>query len=756
MWDSHAHLAGTGDAGSGIWINPDAQSLLHPLQYAQRLFYLNAGCAHDSAPGRVDESYVERMRNLLDGMRPGAKLLLLAFDYNYRDDGTIAREASSFYTPNEYAQRVAQAFPQHFEWAASIHPYRRDALAALEHAKRNGARAVKWLPAAMDIDPAAPRCDAFYAALARLDLPLVSPRRNGARGRMRTRQDLGNPLKLRRALDHGVRVVVAHCASMGEDRDLDRGANGPLVDSFALFARLMDEPRFEGRVFGDLSAMTQLNRAGPALARVIERSDWHARLLNGSDYPLPGIMPLYSVDYMVELKYITPAMAPVLSAIRQHNPLLFDFVLKRHLNVNGKRLADRRVRNATVLRPVKRAGRQWCRTPRIRYDSHRADSAGKHATGGISEIEFHGQGIRSQRPASRPRSSEGSRAPSPKSSGCSSSWSCSTRSCRDAADETNAPIYSGLILYSLFVIGFHYFNVHRTESRWKLAIETWVMIVFITWILYHTGRLESPLTNLYLLTIVTSALTLGTLITLLELALIAACYIFLGYSSTDDSLFWITRGGDFMAQFAPMLLVAYITTMLSADIRNALSRIKIISETDELTGIYNVRAFTSIADRAHRQSLRYGHIYSIVMVDSDNLKAVNDTYGHEAGNRLLKLMVTCIQQCLRETDVFARYGGDEFVLLLPQTNADGAFEVAERIRKTIAGTPLDTQGKQVTDHRQHRHRVLPRARRRTRDHHEPRRPGHVLQQAARPQPLLGQRRPAVTSARGGRKYAVSS
>ena len=262
-------------------------------------------------------------------------------------------------------------------------------------------------------------------------------------------------------------------------------------------------------------------------------------------------------------------------------------------------------------------------------------------------------------------------------------------------DESTAPVYFGLILYSAFVIGFRYFNVYRTESRWKLAIETWVMIVFITWILYHTGRLESPLANLYLLTIVTSALTLGKLVTLLEMALIAACYIFLGYSSTDDSLFWITNAGDFMSQLAPMLLVAYITTMLSADIRTALSRIKIISETDELTGIYNVRAFTSLAGRAHKQSIRYGHVYSIVMIDSDNLKAVNDTYGHEAGNRLLRLTVTCVQQGLRETDVFARYGGDEFVVLLPQTKPDGAFEVAERIRKTIAGMPLDTQGKQV-------------------------------------------------------------
>ena len=263
------------------------------------------------------------------------------------------------------------------------------------------------------------------------------------------------------------------------------------------------------------------------------------------------------------------------------------------------------------------------------------------------------------------------------------------------SEENTGPVYFGLLLYSAFVIGFRYFNIYRTESRWKLAIETWVMIVFITWVLYHSGRLDSPLVNLYLLTIITSALTLGKLITLLEVALIAACYVFLGYSSTSDSLFWVSNAGDFVTRLAPMLLVAYITTMLTADIRSALSRIKVISETDELTGIYNVRAFTALADRTHKQSVRYRHAYSILMVDSDNLKAVNDTYGHESGNRLLKLTVTCIQQGLRETDVFARYGGDEFVLLLPQTKVDGAFEVAERIRKAIANTPLDTRGTQV-------------------------------------------------------------
>ncbi|TMH39182.1 MAG: amidohydrolase, partial [Betaproteobacteria bacterium] len=72
MWDAHVHLIGTGDAGSGIYLNPQMQSLLNPGMYARRLFFLNAGCVHE-AKGSVDRAYVERMRNLVDGMRPGTK-----------------------------------------------------------------------------------------------------------------------------------------------------------------------------------------------------------------------------------------------------------------------------------------------------------------------------------------------------------------------------------------------------------------------------------------------------------------------------------------------------------------------------------------------------------------------------------------------------------------------------------------------------------------------------------------------------------
>jgi hypothetical protein len=333
-WDCHVHLIGTGNGGSGGWINPQMHSLAHPIQWLQRAFYLNASCTVDD--GWSDRNFVERLVWLHDQLPAGVKLMLLAFDYHYGEDGERRLEASAFHTPDAYAAAVVQQYPERFEWIASVHPYRRDAVKALRQAVSNGARAVKWLPAAQGMDPASPLCDAFYEAAAEIDIPLLVHAGAELAVHGGNTEDYGNPLRLRRPLEHGVRVIVAHCASLGRGLDLDAGPGGPSVSAFDLFARLMEETRYDGLLFGDLSAITQVNRVGPALDTVVKRDDWHPRLLNGSDYPLPGILPLFSLKQMVRRGYIAKPDAEVLSAIRRHNPLLFDFVLKRTLRVDGK------------------------------------------------------------------------------------------------------------------------------------------------------------------------------------------------------------------------------------------------------------------------------------------------------------------------------------------------------------------------------------------------------------------------------------
>lgn len=336
-WDAHAHIAGTGDSGSGIYTTAEMRSVLHPVQFAQHEFYLNAACAKK---GDVDRSYVSRLRHLLDEMGSGCKSVLFAFEQAHDEAGKALPERTAFHVPNEYARELARQHPAQFEWVCSIHPYRSDAVAVLERAVTEGARGVKWLPPTMGIDPSSAKCDAFYKAMAKYDMPLICHAGEEKAVHGMGLKEAGNPLKLRRALDGGVRVVIAHCASIGEDIDLNQGEHGPLVSSFKLFTGMMEQPQYKGLLYGDISAVTQRNRAPEVLRAIIERQDWHARLLNGSDYPLPGVLPLISPRKLARAGLLDKSAVAVLDEIQNYNPLLFDFVLKRNLRAGTQKFAD--------------------------------------------------------------------------------------------------------------------------------------------------------------------------------------------------------------------------------------------------------------------------------------------------------------------------------------------------------------------------------------------------------------------------------
>ena len=257
------------------------------------------------------------------------------------------------------------------------------------------------------------------------------------------------------------------------------------------------------------------------------------------------------------------------------------------------------------------------------------------------------------------------------------------------ADQDRTAISAALFFYAAFILGFHYANFFKAESRWKIALETWLMVLFITWVVWFTGRLASPLLNVYLLVIITSALTLGKLVTLWEMVLIAACFVLLRENLSYDEFFSLPEVGRLAVQLAPMLLVAYVTTMFSADIRYGLNKAMRLSEVDELTGVYNRRGFAITVGRLFAQAVRYDREVSILVVDVDRLKTLNDLYGHKTGDRMLQLVAKCVQGELRQTDVVARYGGDEFVVLLPDTSRGGAVDVAMRVRLAVTGNPLD-------------------------------------------------------------------
>ncbi len=255
-------------------------------------------------------------------------------------------------------------------------------------------------------------------------------------------------------------------------------------------------------------------------------------------------------------------------------------------------------------------------------------------------------------------------------------------------------IKSGL-LFGLFVLAFRYLNFFRRETRWKIGIEIWVMIIFITYVLWHTGKIHSPLLNLYLLVIVTSGLTMGKSTTLLILALITSVYIRMGVPVFDADTFSIEQFGLIMTVFSPYLIIAYLTTMLSADLHFSKSRFKLLSETDEMTGLENIRSFKNTLNIEIMEASRHKHSFSVLMIDADGLKAINDEFGHDAGNMLIKTVANSIKSCLRESDRLARYGGDEFVVLLSKTSSNSALEAGERIRLAVENTSFDSAGNQL-------------------------------------------------------------
>lgn len=249
--------------------------------------------------------------------------------------------------------------------------------------------------------------------------------------------------------------------------------------------------------------------------------------------------------------------------------------------------------------------------------------------------------------------------------------------------------------FALFVIAFRYLNLLTRQTRWKLVLETWVMIGLTALVVWHTGKSNSPLINLYLLPIVFSAVTLGKLTTSLQVVLIVSLYLHAAHSVLGEAFFTYRAFSQALFDIAPFVLVAYITALLSADMIGARQFIQRLSETDELTGLPNMRAFATAVRRERVRAEREDTQFALVMIDADDMKVINDRYGHEVGNEMMRNMADAIHRSLRASDVVARYGGDEFVVLLPRADAQGAREAAERMLSSIGNMSFDAGGKRV-------------------------------------------------------------
>jgi two-component system cell cycle response regulator len=126
------------------------------------------------------------------------------------------------------------------------------------------------------------------------------------------------------------------------------------------------------------------------------------------------------------------------------------------------------------------------------------------------------------------------------------------------------------------------------------------------------------------------------------------------------------------------------------------SHLRALAQTDVLTGLANLRAFRSRLDDEVRRARRYGTPLTCIMADMDHLKPVNDAFGHAAGDRAIASVADVLRSQLRATDLGARYGGDEFVLLLPHTSAGDGRILAERLCQRLTGADLRVGDRKVS------------------------------------------------------------
>ncbi len=248
-------------------------------------------------------------------------------------------------------------------------------------------------------------------------------------------------------------------------------------------------------------------------------------------------------------------------------------------------------------------------------------------------------------------------------------------------------LLSGAV-FAAFVVGFRYVNLLSLPARWKFVIETIAMIALTAVAVWNTGRVDSPLLNLFLLVVIFSALTLGRLVTLIELGVITAFYLYGAYSVDGSHIFSYSVFSHLMLEFAPFVLVAYVTSLLAADLGFARAHVQQLADTDPLTGLSNMRAFKNALSRRQRLASNEDEPLSVLMVDVDNLKIINDRHGHGTGDVAIRTVAEAIKASVRADDLVARYGGDEFVVLLSSAPQHAAQSAGERILAHITKQPI--------------------------------------------------------------------
>jgi len=166
--------------------------------------------------------------------------------------------------------------------------------------------------------------------------------------------------------------------------------------------------------------------------------------------------------------------------------------------------------------------------------------------------------------------------------------------------------------------------------------------------------------------------------------------IVLGYSIAPDPDFW-----DGLSNRTFSILMVGVTALCLARLAVSERKLMLRALTDPLTGVFNRRTFLDLSNKEAARARRRGSLTSVLMIDIDHFKRINDSHGHAVGDQVIKALAETATKSLRPTDILARYGGEEFCVTLPETDPELAHRIAERLRSALEQRVVTADGVEV-------------------------------------------------------------
>ncbi len=249
--------------------------------------------------------------------------------------------------------------------------------------------------------------------------------------------------------------------------------------------------------------------------------------------------------------------------------------------------------------------------------------------------------------------------------------------------ESQAAIFVLLALAGLFVLVVHDVLPADLLGQAKYVVEGSVALTFATLLVVFTGRDDSPFFFVFPLIVGGAALVVSPRVTVALATAGTLGYLVALTAGPPGGL-----GPETVARvginLTALILLAYVAMVIAREQRRARDAAIRMSTVDSLTGLFNRAFFFAAVEREIARSARTSRGFCLLMMDLDELKAINDRYGHFIGDRVLSAVGGVIREGVRRIDTAARYGGDEFVVLLPETEVSGAWVLAEKIRLGVA------------------------------------------------------------------------